>query len=105
MNTIPEILGKLEIDGIRLSVKGDRLRVESVSPLPPEIRDSLKNRKQEILDYLVICKAPGNEHKPFLDGNNDLVIPFHSDPRFHWWKPEGMRISETKEEIRRNLVN
>ena len=104
MNTIPEILGKLEIDGIRLSVKGDRLRVESASPLSPEIRDSLKNRKQEILNYLVICKTPGNEHKPFLDGNNDLVIPFNCDPKYQWWV-DGQSIRETKEEIRRNLVN
>ncbi|MEE9443220.1 MAG: hypothetical protein V3V99_11210 [candidate division Zixibacteria bacterium] len=37
-------------------------------------------------------------HKPFIDQYDDLVIPFSSDRRFHWWNG-GRSIEETIKEI------
>ncbi len=85
MSTVLELIEKLESDGIRVTANGDRLRVESSSPLAPEIRDSLKSRKREILNHLTIIEGHGKDQRPFLDGNNDLVIPFCSEPKYHWW--------------------
>ncbi|HUK57469.1 MAG TPA: hypothetical protein VLY20_12520 [Nitrospiria bacterium] len=35
---------------------------------------------------------------PFLRANNDLVIPFDADLRFHWWAG-GQSIAETLREL------
>ena len=45
-----------------------------------------------------------NQPKPYLTQFGDLVIPFDSDPRFHWWKPGGLKSSELLDQIKR-LVN
>lgn len=37
---------------------------------------------------------------PFLDADGSLVIPFGSDPRFHYWRG-GQSISQTEAELRR----
>lgn len=33
-----------------------------------------------------------------VDG--ELIIPFDSDPRFHWWRPCGQSIFETLRELK-----
>src|SRR4030095_14708589 len=35
---------------------------------------------------------------PYLNHRNELVIPFASDPRFHWWNG-GQSIATTLEEL------
>lgn len=37
---------------------------------------------------------------PFFEADGSLVIPFNSDPRFHYWH-RGQSISQTEEELRR----
>lgn len=37
--------------------------------------------------------------RPYLDSEGDLVIPFDSDLRYHWWK-SGQSITETINEIK-----
>ena len=36
--------------------------------------------------------------RPFLQPNGQLVIPFDSDPKYHWWKDGKMNLSEIKKE-------
>lgn len=36
---------------------------------------------------------------PFFEADGSLVIPFGSDPRFHWWNG-GQLPSETEEELK-----
>jgi hypothetical protein len=45
----------------------------------------------------------GGERLPFLMADGTLVIPFDSPERYHWWKPDGERLSlaETREEAKR----
>ncbi len=40
---------------------------------------------------------------PFLTSGGDLVIPFDSPERFHWWKPDGERL--TIADIRAGLTS
>lgn len=42
--------------------------------------------------------GPGSHERPYLDSEGDLVIPFSSDPRYHWWA-KGQGIEETMKEI------
>lgn len=48
-----------------------------------------------------IIAIPATEKRllPYLDRDGALVIPFGSDPRFHWWNG-GQLPSETEKEIK-----
>ena len=37
--------------------------------------------------------------RPFLTAAGDLVIPFDSDPKYHWWKG-GQSVKQTLAEVR-----
>lgn len=36
---------------------------------------------------------------PFLTPGGTLVIPFDSDPKYHWWKPGGQSVASTCAEV------
>ncbi|MCK5504422.1 MAG: hypothetical protein KAJ10_04635 [Thermodesulfovibrionia bacterium] len=36
---------------------------------------------------------------PHINFNGDLVIPFDSAPKYHWWK-SGQSVEETKKELK-----
>jgi len=44
-------------------------------------------------------KTVGRRPLPFLDKDGSLVIPFASDPRYHWWAG-GQTVRETEREVR-----
>ena len=48
-----------------------------------------------------------HERLPFLTAGGTLVIPFDSPERYHWWMPDGERLSvaETLAEVRAALAN
>jgi hypothetical protein len=37
---------------------------------------------------------------PYIDSNGELIVPFNSDPRFHWWKRCGQSLLETLRELK-----
>jgi hypothetical protein len=37
--------------------------------------------------------------RPHLNGRDELLIPFNSDPKYHWWKPGGQSIAQTLTEL------
>jgi len=41
----------------------------------------------------------GNVELPYLTSSGDLVIPFNSPERYHWWKKGGQSIHATKQEL------
>ena len=47
------------------------------------------------------------ERLPFLTAGGDLSIPFDSPERYHWWKPDGARLSvaETLAEVKERIKN
>jgi len=42
---------------------------------------------------------------PYLTGSGDLVIPFNSPERYHWWKGKGQSIRRTLGELRERKEN
>jgi site-specific DNA-methyltransferase (adenine-specific) len=53
-----------------------------------------KDSKNGVLSVLSPSKeAPEPQAFPFLSPGGTLVIPFNSPERYHWWKPDGDRMS------------
>ena len=78
--------------GFQFQVSGDRLDIkETTEPLTTELISLLTERKQEIIALVAECQKGG----PFLQPDGNLIIPFNSDPKYHWWAG-GMKSSETK---------
>ena len=74
-----------EVDGERLKCRG------TLEPLTPDLLFQLKENKAEILNFILEWQKGG----PFLQPDRNLIIPFNSDPKYHWWAG-GMKLSETK---------
>ena len=57
----------------------------------------------------VVAEPPSaaGECLPFLTAGGDLSIPFDSPERYHWWKPDGERLSvtETLAEVKERIKN
>jgi hypothetical protein len=51
--------------------------------------------------------SAAGERLPFLTAGGDLSIPFDSPERYHWWKPDGVRLSvaETLAEVKERMKN
>lgn len=41
---------------------------------------------------------------PFLTPGGDLSIPFDSDPKYHWWKPGGQSVEQTRAEVQARMA-
>jgi hypothetical protein len=62
-----------------------------------------------VVPIAVVAEPPSaaGERLPFLTAGGDLSIPFDSPERYHWWKPDGVRLSvaETLAEVRAGLAS
>jgi len=47
------------------------------------------------------------ERRPYLTAGGTLVIPFDSPERYHWWMPDGERltVAETLQEVKERMKN
>jgi hypothetical protein len=96
-----EIIFGLASEGIRLFLSGDRVTYRYEGEGEPArdkvipLLDALKRNKTEIMELLKAVKV---RPKPFLDSEGDPVIPFNSDPKYHWWNG-GQTVSETIREL------
>jgi hypothetical protein len=52
---------------------------------------------------LQTAAVPDGERLPFLTPGGDLVIPFDSPERYHWWRG-GQSVAETLQEVRAALA-
>jgi hypothetical protein len=50
----------------------------------------------------VLSRDPSRQKLPFLTGDGTLSIPFDSPECYHWWKPDGKRL--TVREIRAEVL-
>lgn len=94
-----KILADLKALGYSVTLDGDniRLRYLGIGEHPSEAQElieALKAQKAEAIAYLKESRP-----LPFLDVDGGLVIPFNSDPRFHWWNG-GQLPSVTEKELR-----
>jgi hypothetical protein len=64
-------------------------------------QEKLKDSESAVRD------ARTGELLPFLTAGGDLSIPFDSPERYHWWKPDGERLSvaETLLEVKERMKN
>ena len=46
-----------------------------------------------------VTEAAKPNCRPFIDRHGDLVIPFESNPRYHWWRGGGQSILDTLLEL------
>lgn len=47
-------------------------------------------------------KSRPRSNKPYIASNGDLVIPFDSDPKYHWWNG-GQGVEQTRTELNGGL--
>lgn len=95
-----DIIEILENLGYSLSLEGEkvRFRYAGVGEPPEEAKallDVIRGHKAEVVAYL---KRAMPRPRPHLDQSGDLVIPFGSDHKYHWWAG-GQSIAETMKEI------
>ncbi len=93
-----KILTDLKALGYSITLEGDNIRLKylGIGEHPSEAEpliEALKAHKAEAVTYLR-SKQP----LPYVDGPN-VVIPFESDGRYHWWNG-GQRLEETEKSIR-----
>ena len=98
MNQAQELILEIEKVGGSIQLKDDsRLRIEAPrGSLTSEIKDALTLSKKEIIKEL---KDTQEANKPYIDKYGVLVIPFDSEPKYHWWAG-GQTILETLRELR-----
>ena len=125
--TAKGLLSGLVSKGIHLSVYGGELKINAQKGMLSQADlDELKRLKTGIINTLVdalkeilfeyeerraIAEIDGKLSpeeaeklaikrvlRPFLQPNGQLVIPFDSDPKYHWWKDGKMNLSEIKKE-------
>jgi len=88
-------LEELRERGFQVRIEGDRLHCRGTKePLNSELLGKLKEFKPKIIDLL------NEEHpEPFFQPNGNLVIPFDSDPKYHYWKSGGMKLKDIEKEF------
>lgn len=83
--------------GLTLALGPDgKLRISPRGVLPAELRENLKQYKAEVLALLV---QQSSRPRPFINDRGELIIPFESDPRYHWWKLGGQSLAATLAEL------
>ena len=98
MSQVQELIHKIQKVGGSIQLKdGDRLRIEAPrGSLTSEIKNALTLSKKEIIEEL---KDIQKVNRPYVDKHSVLVIPFDSDPKYHWWAG-GQSVLKTLRELR-----
>jgi hypothetical protein len=87
-----QLLNELRTRGFSLTpLPGGKLEVSPASKLTEELRSELKQRKPEILALL-------SQPLPYITSRGELIIPFASDRRYHYWAG-GQSITHTLMEL------
>ena len=101
VNAPKGILNQADLDELR------RLKTEIINALTDAFKEVLFEHDERRAIAEIDGKLSAEEAeklaikrvlRPFLQPNGQLVIPFDSDPKYHWWKDEKMNLSEIKKE-------
>jgi len=94
--TAYQLLTDLQRQGINLRPLPDgKLEVRPASRLTEPLREELRRRKGEVLRLLTPQSA---SPRPYLNQRGELIIPFDSNPRYHYWAG-GQSIAATMREL------
>jgi hypothetical protein len=86
-----ELVDTLHQQGFTLTPLPDgKLAVKPADRITDELRQHIRQCKAEVVALLT---------RPHLNGRDELLIPFNSDPKYHWWKPGGQSIAQTLTEL------
>ena len=89
------LLEELRARGFQVRIEGDRLYCRGTKePLNPKLLGKLKEFKPKIIDLL-----NKERPEPFFQPSGGLVIPFDSDPKYHYWKSGGMKLKDIEKEF------
>ncbi len=85
--TITDLIERLKGLGYSLRLEGEKVRFRYAGAgTPPEeakgLLEVMRGYKAEVVADL---KRAVPRPLPYLDESGDLVIPFGSDPKYHWW--------------------
>lgn len=99
INTVTGLIGQLKTLEYVLYLEGEKIRFKYAGQgEPPEAAKALlhilRDHKSEIVSFLKVAMP-----KPCMEADGGLVIPFESEPHYHWWKG-GQGVKETIEEVR-----
>ena len=89
-----ELLSDLQRQGFNLiPLPEGKLAVKPAERLTDALWEQIRQCKSEVLVLLT---------KPYINPKGELIIPFTSDPRYHWWAG-GQSITATLWELQASL--
>lgn len=90
------IVEELSRYGISVWLVGDCIRVFPKSMLSDNSRRIIADNRAALVEELVCIEK--ELPKPYFNRSGDLVIPFNSQKRYHWWAG-GQSLQQTIKEI------
>jgi hypothetical protein len=78
---------------------------QPVPSVPVEVQHPICQQSETGVPTVPVLPGQGNVQLPYLNASGDLVIPFNSPERYHWWKEGGQSIDTTKQEILQRKEN
>ncbi len=94
MSDVATLLARCrELGAVFTPTPDGKLKVKAPAPLSEDLQEQLRQRKAEIVALLE------EKARPHLTSAGELIIPFNSDPRYHWWKPGGQSVAQTLAEL------
>ena len=96
MVTIESALQVINQYGGSLDMTTGKLKIPSKDLGREEIKKAVRILKEAGPDKV---KAVHRQTMPYIDEQGILVIPFTSDPKYHWWAG-GQSIMETLQELK-----
>jgi len=88
--TAVELLTDLQRQGFTLiPLPEGKLAVKPADRLTDDLRQYIRQCKSEVVNLLT---------RPYLNAKGELIIPFTSDRRYHWWNG-GQSIQQTLREL------
>lgn len=102
--TIQELLYDLREAGYKFMVDKDKLKCQGEKPLTPEVVETLKQHKAEIIGILQSCKPA---RMPTLS-ECDIRIPFDCPDRYRWWDDRiagKLSLKEIRAELQADPAN
>lgn len=97
MSDVQALLVRCRVLGAEFALTPDgKLKVRAPAPLPEELQEELRRHKTELL--AVLTQQSAEAPRPYINARGELIIPFDSDLRYHWWA-RGQSIRATLLEI------
>jgi len=104
--TIQQLFAHLDSFRIEIAVEDGELRCRGKGePMPAALMEELKERKEAVIRYLEESHTEPDSKLPYLNKSGDLVIPFNSATKYHWWRPGGMSVGEMENQLKSNLIH